>query len=276
MIRQFYLVNDEGTTFFFDERNNTLVSSISDLGFQNDMAYLKYENEYNLVKKENSQTTIQFQLVFLKGYKGYNNFLAFYKKSSEIIRLFYKYDSNPKFCYVAVKSLTKTELESGVLICKLTLDKLSLWLLKDSVTINVNEDTNRKVFPFSYPFTYSSTFNGTIYITNSGETKAPLIITMFGAVNNPKVEILKDGKVISTLKLLIESADCEIEVSSDYKNQYMTIKENDEIRNIYPDQDFTCDNFLFLDPGTFQIKFSPGVSSNSFCRVTKIEGYSGH
>lgn len=173
MIRQFYLVNDEGTTFFFDERNNTLVSSISDLGFQNDMIYLKYENEYNLVKKENSQTTIQFQLVFLKGYKGYNNFLAFYKKSSGIIRLFYKYDSNPKFCYVAVKSLTKTELESGVLICKLTLDKLSLWLLKDSVTINVNEDKNRKVFPFSYPFTYSSTFNGTIYITNSGETKAP-------------------------------------------------------------------------------------------------------
>lgn len=80
----------------------------------------------------------------------------------------------------------------------------------------------------------------------------------------------------SSLRLLISSNSCEIEVNAEQRNQYMIIKENGEERNIYQDQDFTCDNFLFLDKGSYQVKFSPGVSENTFCRITKLEGYSGH
>ena len=276
MIRQFYLVNEIGQTYFFDYRNATLISDITDLGFSKNNTYLKYDDDYSLVKTENPQGILQFKVVFLNGYSGYNSFLNFYKNSSGELRLFYKYDENPKFCYVRIKSLTKTQLEAGALNCSLTLDKLSLWILRESVTIRVDEDLNGKVFPFTYPFIYSSTFNGTMTITNNGETKAPLIVSIYGAVNEPTIEIYKNDTLISKLRLLVSSEDCEIEVSAEPKNQYMIMKEEGKESNIYQFQDFTCDNFLFLDKGSYQIKFSPGVSEDTFCRITKLEGYSGH
>ena len=276
MIRQFYLVDEVGQTYFFDYRNNTLVSDITDLGFSKNNTYLKYDDEYSLVKTENPQETLQFKVVFLEGYVGYSNFMTFLRKSSGDLRLFYKYDSSPKFCYVRIKSLSKTELEAGVIKSTLVLDKLSLWILRESTTIRVNENDNKKVFPFKYPFIYSATFNGTVTITNNGETKAPLNITIYGAVNNPMIEIIKEGVTISTLRLLVSSEYSEIEVSSEPRNQYMIMKEGENVHNIYQDQDFTCDNFLFLDKGSYQVKFSPGVSSPTFCRITKLEGYSGH
>ena len=276
MIRQFYLVDEVGNTYFFDYRNKALISDISNLGFSKTNTYLKYEDEYSLVKSENPQETIDFKVVFLEGYKGFADFLAFYRKASGDLRLFYKYDSSPKFCYVRVKSISKTQLEAGVITSSLVLDKLSLWLLRDSITIRVNEDKNGKVFPFGYPHVYQETYNGTITITNSGETKAPLNIAIYGAVNNPQIEIIKEGVVISKLRLILSSEDCEIEVSSEPRNQFMIMRVNGEEENIYQYQDFTCDNFLFLDKGSYQIKFSPGVTEDTFCRVTKLEGYSGH
>ncbi len=276
MIRELYLVNEAGTTYFFDERNKTLISDIGDLGFSKNNTYLKYDDVYDLVKSENPQVPIKFKLVFLEGYSGYTSFLSFYRKSTGNLRLFYKCGGSSKYCSVVIKSLTKTQLEGKALYCDLTLDKLSLWFLKESFTIRVDEDENGKIFPFSYPFTYSASYKGTINITNNGETKAPLNIAIYGAVDNPVVEILKNGEVISKLRLVVSSDDCVIEVNSEPRDQYMIMTENGIVTNIYQTQDFTCDNFLFLDKGTYQIRFAPGVSEDTFCRITKLEGYSGH
>lgn len=274
-MRQFYLVNEIGANYFFDFRNNTLISNITDLGFSKDLTYLQYDNSYTLVKSKTAQGSLGFQIIFLKGYDGYNDFLSFFRKSSDV-RLFYKYNESSKCCYVVLKSISKTELESGVLKCSVTLDMLSLWLVRESIVIHVNIDKNGKIFPFRYPFRYSVSYSGIITITNNGEVKAPLNIVITGAVNNPRVEILKNNDVVSTLYLHVQSSDCMIEINSEESNQFMTITENGYVRSIYEDQDFTCDNFLFLEQGTYQVKFSPGVVSTTTCKVTKIEGYSGH
>ena len=84
MIRQFYLVDEVGMTYFFDYRNKTLISDISNLGFSKTNTYLKYDDEYSLVKTENPQETLQFKVVFLEGYKGYSDFLNFYRKAIKL------------------------------------------------------------------------------------------------------------------------------------------------------------------------------------------------
>lgn len=275
-MRQLYLVNEVGTTYFFDYRSNTLISDISDIGFSKDITYLSFENTYLKADEKNPQTSLVFTVVFLKGYEGYSSFLEFLKVSKGELRFFYKVNDDAKFCYVAVKSLTKTQLESGVITSTLTLDKLSLWIKRDTSTITVNEDKNGKVFPYKYTFTYSASFNGTISVRNDGEVKAPLNITIVGAVDNPILEVIKNGVVISKLRLLVKSTSCVIDVSAEVTNQYILMTENGVASNIYSKQDFTCDNFLFLEPGEFQLKFSPGVSSKTTCKVTIMEGYSGH
>ena len=45
MIRQFYIVNEVGQTYFFDYRNNTIISDITNLGFSKSNTYLKYDDD---------------------------------------------------------------------------------------------------------------------------------------------------------------------------------------------------------------------------------------
>jgi hypothetical protein len=98
---------------------------------------------------------------------------------------------------------------------------------------------------------------------------------MIGAVNDPEVNILKDGNIISTLRLYHTSEEGETIVSSIPTNQYMHQITGDEIMSIYDKQDFTCDNFLFVEPGEYEIEFKPGVASPTLCRITMLEGYLG-
>lgn len=274
-MRQLYLVNEVGFTYFLDYRNSTLISRINDLGIEKENTYLSYKDTYVKVDEKNPQKELQFDVVFLKGYKGYEEFIKFIRESNEL-RLFYKIGDEVKFVYVSFKSITKTELQSYTIQSTLVLDKLSLWINKVNYTVKVNVDSNGKVFPFPYSFTYSSSFNGEIVIRNDGEVKAPLNIRISGAVNKPRIDIIRDGVVVTSMHLMVISSDCTIEVNSEESNQYMKMIEGGIERNIYQEQDFTCDNFLFIDKGEYVLKFIPGVNSKTECTIQLQEGYGGH
>ena len=59
-MRQFYLVNEVGTTYFFDYRNQTLISDIDDIGYENENTYLTYENTFKKVDEKVPQKDISF------------------------------------------------------------------------------------------------------------------------------------------------------------------------------------------------------------------------
>lgn len=274
-MRQFYLVNEVGTSYFFDYRNATYISGINNIGYERENTYLTFDNSFKKVDEKVPQADVGFSLVFIEGYKGYSKFLDYIRKSKDL-RLFYNWGDESKYMNVAFKGITKTELQSGAIQSTLTLERLSLWLNKINYSINVNKAEDGKVFPYRYPFSYSSSFNGEITVYNNGEYKAALYVCIQGAVNNPEVEVIKDGVVISKLRLLVVSADCVIEINADKTDQYMRMNEGGTVKNIYGNQDFTCDNFLFLDRGTYQVKFKPGVNSVTTCRISVFEEYGGH
>ena len=275
MMRKIYLVNEVGSTYFFDYRNSTLISSIGNLGVEKQNTYVAFENRYKCVETKNPQTSVDFGVVFLKGYKGYSDFLKFIRESNEL-RLFYNNGSNTKYSYVEFKSISKTELQSNVIQSSLSLDKLSLWLLKTNYQIKVNEDKNGKVFPFGYPHTYRASYNGEISIRNNGETNASLNIVISGAVNNPVVEILDGDEVVSSLKLNYQSTNCIIVVNSEESDQYIEIMENGVTINGYQKQDFSCENFLFVGKGEWKARFIPGVNAMTTCTIQVTEGYGGN
>ena len=80
------------------------------------------------------------------------------------------------------------------------------------------------------------------------------------------------------MRLLVTSNNINdiIVVNSEVTNQEMSLTSNGNTLDIYQYQDFTCDNFLFLDVGTFRIKFSPGVSDYSICKFQFLEMYEGN
>lgn len=273
-MRHFYLLNKKGSAFYFDYRTSTLFSNPAGLGINKENTYLKFDFDYLEIKEDNPISEISGTLIFLKGYKGYHEFLNYLKDSKDLN--FYYSAETKKYCHVIIKKLSKTELVYGVLQCELVMDRLSLWKNNVALEIDLKINTNSKVYPYTFPFIYSVTYEGKIKVKNNGSIKAPLLIEIDGAVDEPEICILKNDEILSKLKLYVKSDDCKIIVDSTVTNQNMKmiVKETEE--DIYQYQDFTCDNFLFIDPGDFEIEFKPGVSFNTKCKITFIEGYMGN
>ncbi len=276
-MRKLYLLNENEEAYYFDFSTKTLVADISDLGFKRDLTYLEYENEKVLIKEKNSSSIIELELIFLNGYKGYSSFIDYKIRSSGRLRLCYVVNKQMKYVFIAIESLSKTELNHLSLKCTLSLNKLSMWYKDISSSIVLKEPEDGKLYPYKYPYVYGSGYDGSQWFTNQGEIPAALNIMIQGAVVHPKLSIIDRKEIIAELRLLVESENCIIEVNSDVTNQYMIMKENGITTNIYQKQDFRFDNFLFLPRGTFLIKFDSGIDDNhTFCRISYKEGYSGH
>ncbi len=59
----------------------------------------------------------------------------------------------------------------------------------------------------------------------------------------------------------------------DYFGVSITITNGEETINGYEFQDFSCDNFIFLDRGTFTITFLPNSTKEPKCTIIMREGY---
>jgi hypothetical protein len=274
MIRRFYLQNQSGNRFYFDYRSSCLISNLSGLGFQKDFTFLSYDQFYDRVDETYPLTDIQATLVFLRGYSGYADFLDFLKLGDKEM-LFYYESNDTAYCQVEIKSLTKSEIKNGALQSELILQKKSLWLKSQVLTIDVNVINQGKVYPFQYPYRYSVSFEGKIKLTNRGIIPAPLVIEINGAVDDPEVLVLKNGQVVSVLRLYLQSNEGDIIVSSIPNKQFMFQISGNVKTSIYDKQDFTEDNFLFIDPGEYELEFRPGVSSETKCRIQMLEGFLG-
>lgn len=276
-MRIFYLVDDIGSTFTFNHLTKALFTEVEGVGIERENTYVNFDGNYKLVKRENPMGSISGKIIFLNGYEGYTEFLNFLKTNVGSLRLFYKAD-NLKYAYVELKSLTKTELESGVLQCSIKFDKLSMWLSRVTNTINVEENNIDKVYPYSYPYTYSKSFVGTLGFTNHSSFDAPIRIEITGKTEYPLVEIYKKDTLISKMRLLVKTTNTtdKIIVNSIPTEQEMTLQVGDEKTNIYSLQDFNCENFLYIPVGSYTIRFVPGVTEKTTCKITFIEMFEGN
>ncbi len=276
-MRELYIVDDIGSTYFFDKRNDVYLTNIAGLGFERVNTYLKYPNSYKEISTENNISQITASVVFLKGYEGYTSFLNYFRNSVGKLRLFYKSD-NLKYTYVSFKGISKSELTYGSLTCGITLDKLTYWLLKQNHLIDVTPNDLNKVYPYKFPCTYANSYNGEKEINNNGCITTQLRIEINGKTLNPTVEIMQGGLVLETLRLIIETKNLtdKIIIDANPETQEMTLISEDKFINIYAYQDFNCKNFLELKKGTYTIKFNPGVSSDTTCKISYLEMYEGN
>ena len=275
MIRQFYLENEYGDIYYFNHRNQTIISQVSGLGFSLDMKYLEYSRFYSRSEYNIPLSEIKETIIFLRGYEGYKVFVDFISKSNKEYKLHYENDAFKAYCYVDIASLTKAELVASTIQSNIVFKKLSLWLKEKSYEIIANGTNIGKVYTYTYPYYYSRSYEGKIYIKNDGLDKAPLVIEMVGSVDDPELLIKKNGEVVSTLRLYLTAENITITINSIPSKQEMVMEESGVITDIYGLQDFEADNFLFLDHGDYEIEFKPGVATESICRVTVLEGYLG-
>lgn len=274
-MRRLYLVNEVGTTYFLDYKSKTLIETIEGLGFDYDIEYQEFESSFVESKRTLPLRVINATLIFLEGYVGFTKWRDFITKSNNL-RLFYEADGL-KYCYINIKSSTKTQIESGVLRSTIEIECLTLWLVNKSKTITVSKSDEGKTYPYKYTYVYSVSFDGNVTVINESARSIPLKIRIIGNVFNPRVLVRQGGVVVSGMRLLLDERDSPIiEMSADPVNQYIKKIVNGEDIDIYSDQDFSYDNFLILPPGQSEIYFDPGVREVSTCEISFREEYIAH
>jgi hypothetical protein len=276
MRRKLYLVNEVGSTFYFDYAHNSVIEEMDGFGFEFEIDYQDFNARFVETIRKIPQKTIDLTLVFIDGYHGFTRSREFLTKCKEL-RLFYETDAGKKYCYVNIKSSSKTQLEQGILRTQVKVDCLSLWLVNKSAHIDVVDTGGGKIYPYSYPYVYAISFNGKVTIVNESPRKVPLFIRLIGNCYNPRVIIRQNGEDVQTLRLIVDERDSPtIEISSEPTDQYIKWKLGTEELDYYSKQDFNCDNFLFLPPGESEIFFDPGVREEATCEIFFKEEYIAH
>lgn len=248
---------------------------MSGLGFSLDLKYLEYSQFYQKSDYNIPLTEITETLVFLKGYQGYKHFVDYISKSYKSYKLYYENQAFKAYCYVDIASLSKAELIAGTIQSNIIFKKLSLWLKEKTYEIIANGSSSGKVYSYTYPYFYSSSYEGKAFIKNEGLDKAPILIEIIGNVINPEVHIKKNGETVSLLRLYVTAENATIIINAMPSKQEMIMDESGIKTDIYSQQDFEVDNFIFLDHGDFEVEFKPGVATESICKLTVIEGYLG-
>ena len=276
MRRKLYLVNEVGSTFYFDYGHNCIIEEMDGFGFEFSVEYEEFDARFVETKRSIPQRAIDLTIDFLDGYPGFTRWREYITKSKEI-RLFYETNSGKKYCYVNIVSSSKAQLEQGVLKSKVKIDCLSLWLVNKSAHIEVTDAGGGKIYSYQYPYVYAVSFNGKVTVNNESSRRVPLLIRLIGNCYNPRVIIRQNGIDVQTLRLIVDERDQPtIEISSEPANQYIKWILGAEEEDYYNAQDFSCDNFLFLPPGESEIFFDPGVREEATCEIAFKEEYIAH
>lgn len=233
-VRKFKLVSTETMQYFdfMDFNDYCFFSNPSGLGYSYSTDYRTLDGFYVVDKKILNQETISGDLIF-KNYDNYLKFENFIEKYDKI-RLEYTipYESGDKTYYrdVSFTSLSKTEKDnsSGVLICSVSFDTLSLWYSIDEVPYTIEPVENEIRWDFQWDSYFNSYDNRTVSIFNDGDIDAGIELYIPGEVDKPKITLYVNDEFKQSLKVPITiNQDESFNYSSKYGNCYVYKKETD-------------------------------------------------
>ena len=125
-MRKLYLVNEVGTTYYLDYRNNTLIESLDGFGFDFNIEYQDFADKFVENKRKVQQRIINVTLLFLEGYEGFTIWREFITNTQKM-RIYY-YAAGLNYCYVNVKSTSKVA-RIFIIRSSVSIECLSLWLV---------------------------------------------------------------------------------------------------------------------------------------------------
>lgn len=254
-MRRFKLINDKGQEFNL-MRRDAFFSAPSGLGFSMNTTTINTGNEFFVTDREFDNTVISGEMVF-NGYAQYQEFTQFLTKK---IKFGYAPLGAWYFVDGTVTSLAKMEIDNeiGLLFCGIEITPTTQWYLPATFQQTQVEQSDGKVYEYTYPYTYAGAEMGAIHITNVGSESSPCRIYILGRCVNPRWVLrqggkeIADGKVNATIelgrKLLISSNASDMQISE-------LASDNTFVQSLYQASDFSTARFLYIPPGESTLYF---------------------
>ena len=273
-MRKFKITNADGVVLDFMDKTSFL-SSPDGLGFELDSEFNEVGNSYLPLNIKSAQKEIGGILI-INGYLRYQQVSSLLAKNPVTLH-YCPYGMTWYTLPCIVRSLDKTELENGYLRCDVRLSALSKWTRNTENRRTSPTISNPKQYGYRYPYIYMDNVSGSINLLNQGYEDSPMIITVFGAIENPRWDLIVNGNVISSgelqgvtiqsgNKLVVNSSDGHLEISEYTLN-------NEYVRNLYEYSNFETERFIKAPPGRSSIRIYGTATGEIVAYVEVLEQY---
>lgn len=199
MIRKFALITfDDNTDTITDRINLDIVSAPSGLGFAVTATTIKTDVEEILIKAVQSLGTISLTVNFANGneYVKARALRAWIEKHiNDRTAIEWQNDAGLSYADCIVTGFEFGELaQRGLATVPLKIKMLSPFFEIVENEIKIYPSTGGKIYPYTYPYTYGSGVIANNEIANNYIKEIPLIITLYGAMDNVSCGIRVKGE----------------------------------------------------------------------------------
>lgn len=274
MIRKFALITfDDNTDIITDRINLDIVSSPSGLGFSVTATTIKTDVEEILIKAVQSLGTISLTVNFANGneYVKARALRAWIEKHiNDRTAIEWQNDAGLSYADCIVTDFEFSELEQkGLATIPLKIKMLSPFFEIVENEIKIYPSAGGKTYPYSYPYTYGSGIIANNEIPNNYIKEIPLIITLYGVMDNVSCGIRVKGESELYQQVAFEGLSLR-------ENQYIIINavtrkiwyfNGTELLDGYNYIDASKDSFIFAK-GNAVSELTANVESGKSGRMT--------
>ncbi|MCR5186199.1 MAG: phage baseplate protein [Clostridia bacterium] len=242
-----------------DIRNYCLLTDPSGLGVEFDLNYepLGFSFIENANRISQGKITGIANFMHYDNYKELIDFIAFSKELKILYKVPYRRGDKTYYRDVKFKSITKSELDKdGVLKETIVFDLLSLWYEENQTTYVMEPAEDSLIWDFKWDSIFIEFSNRSINFVNNGHIEASIDLVIDGEIENPKIELYVDNKIIQQVEVNTRIEDGEKFHYSSREGKFEIAKVTDsEIVNLYD-----LDNINFANDNVIRIPINKSCS----------------
>ena len=218
MNKRYYLKNEKGQTLDINDGKSSIFNLTSDIGTSKTLTYSRVGNVFIKSKEEPNQLKIEGNITFIKSEadneENFKKYEKFIRTAESLTFVNIRKEANGLIeSYVDVDwgQIGKTFSNGTMLICKLVLHCKTSWYKQDNISYIIEEaQDNAFGFPIDFEnMVFGAGDNSSTAIENLGYSEAPMFVNIKGPVVNPKIELLRNKKVINSIEIPIELSNYE-------------------------------------------------------------------
>lgn len=194
-MRQFNFVVLDESDLIVDRFNLQYVTNISGLGYELNLSTIETDIKDYITKIVQTKKNINLTIIHTNKYRGQNDLTKWLQRNyNKTICLEYINEVDTLYCEGMVINTNFTEVNQyKVLDNNITFKPLTPFFKRFENKILIQKSSEGKQYPLSYPYCYGLNMILNNEIENTYFTDIPVIITIYGTINNPHI-ILTDSE----------------------------------------------------------------------------------
>lgn len=269
-MRKFALVILDDLDKVIDRYNLDLVTQPQGLGFTLNVSFLSGDIRDVITKVSQTKNRIKFTVnQYQRSYSKANSLALWiqkYSKPEYIMALEYDDGNIVRYCEGRVVSLGKTEIDTfRNLPQEFEFLQTTPFFVKRENTIVIQTSATGKSYPFKYPYSYGRSELVNNDIDNAYLLDIPLIVTIYGAIDNPTLSLVDENNTpYNTVGFTETLQENERIIINSAQNKIWKIDANGVKTDYSPEVDPTHNTFLMAKGGYSKLTVNSQLASEGF------------